>query len=142
MNLAHATDVPDFAEIGGDYLTFTGIENSKGHQNYYYDFDVYPNESFAEQFVRQLTSNYNFKLTGHVAKDYREDGVPVYSEVWFLNYTGSKRVGVFNDRAPGGCRFPCSLSIFKNKDWGENHAYFCIGVADGLDYGNKFKGIG
>ena len=60
-----AADVPGFHQVGGRHLTFTGRENTKkGARVYGYDCSVDLKESFAEQYLRALVSNYGFVTVG------------------------------------------------------------------------------
>ena len=135
---AQAADVPGFHQVGGKYLTFVGGQDLRadGYRTYVYHFDIDLNENFAEQYVANLTRNYNFRLIAHFVNDFRSHAASMY-ETWLFEYTGSKKVSAFEKFNVEDLHNPyyCHLSVNKAKRWEHEEAYFSIAVAYGLTYG-------
>ena len=137
VTFAEAADVPGFYQVGGKYLTFTGREDtSNGFRVYGYDCDIDLNENFAEQYMRALMNNYNFRLIGHYVNDYRRGQAKFY-ERWVFAYTGSKNVSKFQHKNIQDRKNPyyCHLVVGVSKDWQSEITHFSIRVAYGLTYG-------
>lgn len=127
-----AGDVPDFAQIGGNYVGFSGAENStKGYILYTYTCNMENDRDLAEQFVRLVTSSYQFKLSGHYTQDFTKTSNTSW-EHWYFDYRGSKYVVPFqrSNREVYACHL--EISKYRNGQTGVTH--FSIRVADGLSY--------
>ena len=132
---AEAADVPDFYQIGGRNLTFTGKEigKNKPMRVYGYDCSVDLNENFAEQFMNNLS---NFRLIGHYVNDYRRGQAKIW-ERWIFVYTGSKSPATFEHKNVKDRKNPyyCQLVVSRSKDWNTEITHFAVYVANGLTYG-------
>ena len=134
---AQAADVPGFYQVGRNYLTFTGREGSlNGVRVYGYDCSVDLNENFAEQYMRALVNNYNFRLIGHYLNDYRRGQAKLF-EYWIFAYTGSKRVSTFVHKNPKHLKDPyyCHLYVGRSKNWQSGTTHFSVKITSGLTYG-------
>lgn len=134
-----AADVPDFANIGGGYLTFTGKEYSRNHGScevYGYDCNIDLNENFAEQYINLLLTNYNFRSAGYFVQDNRRSSAQIF-ENWLFVYTGSKSINMFMKVDYSTMQeYHCHLTVRRNKNWQTGITHFSIYVATGLSYGN------
>lgn len=133
-----AVDVPDFYQVGKDYLTFTGREDTgNGFRVYGYDCNIDLNENFAEQYMRALVNNYNFRLIGHYVNDYRRQPSVTLYERWVFAYTGSKNVSKFQHKNIQDRKNPyyCHLVVGRSKNWQSEITHFSVRVAYGLTYG-------
>ena len=127
---AEAADVPGFYQFGRDYLYSRGIDNGTGKRSYKYGCSV----DFAEQYVRYLTTNYDFELTGHFFNDYRRTSAETFEE-WIFAYTGSKRVASFVEKDYQARRsYNANLVVGRHKNWEKGDTRFYIRVANGLTY--------
>lgn len=131
---AEAADVPGFYQFGSDYLYSRGIENSTGKRSYKYGCSVDLNENFAEQYVRYVTTNYDFELTGHYFNDYRRTSLETF-EWWILIYTGSKDPYTFTQNIKHNQNYNANLVVCRHKNWEREDTRFYIKVANGLTYG-------
>lgn len=134
---AKAADVPGFHQVGRNYLTFTGREDThKGFRVYGYDCSVDLNENFAEQYMNALTRNYGFQLIGHYVNDYRSTSATLY-ERWVFVYTGSKGVSKFEHKNIRDRKNPyyCHLVVSRSNNWQTDTRHFSIRIAYGLSYG-------
>ena len=130
---AQAVDVPNFAQVGGNYLRFTGREDaySKGYVCYGYDCSVDLKENFAEQFMNYLVQNCHFQFAGHDFKDYIRTSAETF-EYWQFNYVGSRYVAPFQKRKK---TIPCHLEVGRHKNFQTGITHFSIRIASGLTYG-------
>ena len=128
-----AADVPGFHQVGSQYLTFTGRENTgKGYRVYGYDCSVDLNENFAERFMNSLT---NFRLIGHYFNDYRRTTAETF-EYWVFTYTGSKNISSFVQKNYKNKQtYQANLVVGRHKNWQRETTHFSIQVANGLTYG-------
>ena len=132
-----AADVPDFYQVGERYLTFTGRENTrKGARVYGYDCSVDLKESFAEQYLRALVSNYGFVIIDHYVNDYRRGQAKLW-DCWVLKYKGSKYASTFVHKNPANLKNPyyCHMVVSRSKDWNRGITHFAIYVTNNLSYG-------
>ena len=133
-----AADVPGFYQFGGSYLEFTGREDehNKGYRVYGYACSVDLDEDFAERYMQNLLSNYNFRLVDYFVNDYRR-GQAKLRESWVFEYTGSKRVSEFElfNYADLHNPYYCHLNVSRYKDWNSEITHFSIRIAYGLTYG-------
>lgn len=133
-----AADVPDFYQIGGQGLSFTGKEIGKNQPRriYGYDCDVDLNRVLAERYIGLLLRNYDFQMVDHYVNDYRKGQAKLY-ERWIFIYTGSKSVSTFVHKNPANLKNPyyCHLIVGVSKDWQAGVTHFSVWVADGLTYG-------
>ena len=110
MEQVSAAGVPGFFQVGGNYLTFTGREDSsKGYRVYGYDCDVDLRENFAEQYVNALVNNYNFRVIDHYVNDYRRGQAKMWDR-WVLRYVGSGNVPTFVHKNPANLKNPYYLN--------------------------------
>ena len=133
--IVEAADVPDFYQVGGRYLTFTGKEvgKKKAMRVYGYDCSVDLREDFAEQFMNSL---YNFRLVGHYFNDYRRTSAETF-ETWVFVYTGGKNVSTFVQRDYQRKRdYNAHLVVGRHKNWQRETTHFSIRIANGLTYGD------
>ena len=132
---AEAADVPDFYQVGSDYLYSRGIENGNGKRSYKYGCSIDLKENFAEQYVRYVTANYDFELTGHYFKDHRRTSLETF-EYWMLTYTGSKDPYTFTQKDHRSKQtYNANLVVCRQKKWEREETRFYIIVANGLTYG-------
>ena len=132
-----AADVPGFYQVGGNYLTFTGRENtSKGYRVYGYDCDVDLQENFAERYLNALVNNFNFSILDHYVNDYRRGQAKLW-DVWVLRYNGYKNPSTFVHKNVAKLKSPyyCHLVVSRGKDWTTGITHFSIRVSNGLSYG-------
>lgn len=135
--LTEAADVPGFHQFGGQYLTFTGREDTgNGFRVYGYDCDIDLDEDFAEQFMLTLVNNYNFQFIDSYVNDYRRGQAKLF-ERWIFEYTGSKNVSEFQHKNIQDRKNPyyCHLFVSRSKNWQSGITHFGIYVAYGLTYG-------
>ena len=94
------------------------------------------NENFAEQYMRALINNYNFRLIGHYVNDYRKQPSVTLYETWVFTYTGSKRVSKFQHKNIQDRKNPyyCHLVVGISNNWQTGIRHFAIRVAYGLTY--------
>ena len=132
-----AADVPSFYQIGSQDLTLTEKNVSEqGFRYYVYDCDVNLDEDFAETFVRNLISDYNFRQTAHFVNDYTEDQETLF-ETWCLVYTGSKKFSKFTTTNYENMqKYKANLSVCRHKNWQTGITRFWIYVSNGLTYGD------
>lgn len=133
--IVEAADVPSFYQIGGSYLTLTErADTEKGYRFYAYDCNIDLNEEFAEQFIKNLVNDYNFRLAAHFINDYREDQSALY-DTWILIYKGSKKISLFDTINYDNMQtYKGNLSIYRKKDWANKTTTFWIYIANGLTY--------
>ncbi|MBP3817861.1 MAG: hypothetical protein J6H31_06105 [Butyrivibrio sp.] len=137
--MAHvaAADVPGFYQVGGNYLTFTGREDtSKGYRVYGYDCDVDLRENFAERYLNALVNNFNFSIVDHYVNDYRRGQAKMW-DVWVLRYDGNKNPSTFVHKNPANLRNPyyCHLVVSRGKDWNTEITHFSVRISYDLSYG-------
>lgn len=136
---AAAADVPNFAQFGGGYLSFTGREttsNSRGNYiTYGYDCSVDLRENFAEQFMNYLVQNYPFQFISHESKEYKSSAK--VRDYWYFRYVGSTNARTFDALRPGSAKsfVPCHLQFVRLKDFQSGVTHFSIRIASGLSYG-------
>lgn len=130
---AQAADVPNFQDVGGNYLTFTGREVAakKGYICYGYDCDIDLNENFAEQFINYLVQNCGFQFAGHKFDDFTRTSAQTF-EYWQFNYVGSKYVAPFQKSKKS---VPCHLEVGRSKNYQTGITHFSVRIANGLTYG-------
>ena len=134
---AKAADVPGFYQVGGNYLTFTGREDTgKGYRAYGYNCSVDLSENFAERYMNALINSYNFRLIGHYVNDYRRGQAKLF-ERWIFAYNGSKRVSTFQHKNIQDRKNPyyCHLVVGRSKNWQAGTTHFSVLISYGLTYG-------
>ena len=137
ISQTEAAMVPGFHQLGRNYLSFTGREDTtKGYRVYGYDCSVDLNENFAERYLNALVNNYNFRIIDKYANDYRRGQAKLW-EVWVLEYIGSERVSAFVHKNIQNRKNPyyCHLVVSRSKDWNTGITHFSIRVSYDLDYG-------
>ena len=135
--IVEAADVPSFYKIGGKsfYATLNDKGgNEKGYRYYGYECEVDLNENFAEQFIKILINDFNFRQVTHFVNDYRDDQSTVF-DTWVFTYTGSKKISTFNTTNYGDMKnYKGHLVISRKKDWNAESTEFLIYIANGLTY--------
>lgn len=113
-----AANVPNFLQVAGNHVRYTGVENNrkKNNRSYRYECSLDLRESFAEQYVNLLRQS-GFTLINHEVNDWRRLNPPRYLDKWILRYSGQQ------------------VEIWKYQYFEQGRKSFSIVVPNGLSYG-------
>ena len=135
--IVEAADVPGFYQVGENYLTFTGREDtSKGFRVYGYDCSVDLKEDFAERYLNALVNYCDFQIIDHYVNDYRRGQAKMWDR-WVLRYVGTKNASTFVHKNVNNLKNPyyCHLVVSRGKDWSTGITHFAISITYDLSYG-------